>query len=88
MINHQNGDLVSVSEQIEKVRPMYDPMDLLAELGPTTDLAVLVRRVVQDDRPLVVVSSASVAAWEQRDPASWVSVSKWLAARRVTVIQS
>ena len=65
-----------------------DPADLIAELGTTTDLAALIRRVVQLELPLVVVSSVAVAAWEHRDPGSWAKVSRWLAARRVGVIQS
>ncbi|MGH7299094.1 MAG: hypothetical protein ACREJE_01610 [Candidatus Rokuibacteriota bacterium] len=85
MVNHQDGDLVA--ERIESALPLEDPSDLLAELGPQADLAPLVNRAVQNDLPWVVVSSAAVAAWEQRDPAAWARVSQWLAAKRVAVVQ-
>ena len=53
--------------------------DLLIDLGRTSDLARLVERVARDQLPWVVVSSAAVTAWMQRDPDGWAKVSAWLA---------
>jgi hypothetical protein len=85
MIIYQNGDLIA--ERIESPPPSDDLADLLAELSPETDLAAIVKRVSRRNLPWVVVSSAAVAAWRQRDPAAWTKVSEWLAAKRVAIIQ-
>ena len=61
--------------------------DLLAELGPETDLAFLVRRVCRDQLPWVVIPSSAVAAWMRRDPAGWEKVSTWLDAQGVTIVR-
>ena len=61
--------------------------DLLADLGSDTDLAVLVRRVCDDQLPWVVVSSAAVTAWMRRDPAGWEKVSTWLDAQGVALVR-
>ena len=61
--------------------------DLLDELGADTDLTRLVRRVCQEQIPWVVVSSAAVAGWMQRDPQGWQKVSAWLAAHGVALVR-
>jgi hypothetical protein len=61
--------------------------DLLDDLGADTDLARLVNRVCQCQLPWVVVSSAAVAGWTQRDPEGWQKVSDWLAARGVALVR-
>jgi hypothetical protein len=48
---------------------------LLAELDPTTDLARLVERIARNGLPWVVVPTAALTAWEQRNPAGWAKVS-------------
>jgi len=64
------------------------PLDtLLAELDPTTDLARLVERVARNGLPWVVVPTAALTAWEQRDPAGWAKVSAWLAVKGVTILR-
>jgi hypothetical protein len=35
----------------------------------------------------VVVATAALKAWEERDPAGWEKVSEWLAANGVTVVR-
>jgi hypothetical protein len=60
---------------------------LLAELNPNTDLAGLVERVARNNLPWVVVPAVALAAWEERDPAGWVKVSAWLAAKGVTIVR-
>jgi hypothetical protein len=59
------------------------PVDL--DLSP--DLVCLVDRVRQNKQPWVVVATAALKAWEQRDPEGWKKVSGWLAANGVTVVR-
>jgi hypothetical protein len=59
------------------------PVDL--DLSP--DLACLVDRVRQNGQPWVVVATAALEAWGQRDPAGWERVSEWLAENGVTVVR-
>jgi hypothetical protein len=61
--------------------------DLLDELGADTNLARLVRRVCQEQLPWVVVSSAAVSSWMQRDPQGWQKVSDWRAAQGVALVR-
>jgi 2-keto-4-pentenoate hydratase/2-oxohepta-3-ene-1,7-dioic acid hydratase in catechol pathway len=79
-----NEDLMA--ERIESPPPS-EALDLIAELGSKTDLAALVKRVSQNDLPRVVVSSAAVAAWTQRDPAAWTRVSQWLTAKGIAIVR-
>ena len=59
---------------------------LLAELRQSaTDLARLVERVILRKVPLVVVSAAAAAAWEQRAPEAWAKVRQWLVRQGVTL---
>jgi len=60
---------------------------LLAELDPTTDLARLVERIARNGLPWVVVPTAALTAWEQRDPASWAKVSAWLGAKGIAIVR-
>jgi len=64
------------------------PLDtLLAELDPTTDLARLVERIARHDLPWMVVPTAALTAWEQRDPAGWAKVSAWLGAKGIAIVR-
>lgn len=63
------------------------PTALLAELNPGTDLAWLVERVCRNNLPWVVVPASALRAWQQRDPAGWEKVSKWLAANGITIVR-
>ena len=58
---------------------------LLSELGRSTDLRSLVQRVCQNKPQTLVVSSAAVTAWKQRDPRGWAKVCAWLANKGVTI---
>jgi len=60
---------------------------LLVDPDLSPDLAWLVERVRQNKQPWVVVASAAIEGWEQRDPASWAKVATWLAANGVTVVR-
>jgi hypothetical protein len=60
---------------------------LLAELDPTTDLARLVERIARNGLPWVVVPTAALTAWEQRDPAGWAKVSEWLGAKGIAIVR-
>jgi hypothetical protein len=64
-----------------------DDSVLLADPDLSPDLAWLVERVRQNKQPWVVVATAALRAWEQRDPAGWEKVSEWLAANGVTVVR-
>ena len=72
------------------VRSMPDEITteaLLEELRRSgTDLARLVEGVVLRKRPVAVVSSQAVAAWEQRAPEAWAKVRKWLVAQGVMLL--
>jgi hypothetical protein len=61
--------------------------DLLDDLGADTDLARLVHRVCQYQLPWVVVSSAAVTGWMQRDPKGWQKVLDWLAAQGIALVR-
>ncbi|HKW92428.1 MAG TPA: hypothetical protein VJX92_11050 [Methylomirabilota bacterium] len=61
--------------------------DLLAELTPNTDMALLVRRVVDSRQPWVVVPGSAISAWERRDPHGWRKVRDWLDAEGVTLVR-
>ena len=60
----------------QPARSRGDAAALLAQLGPTTDLA-----------GLVVVPAAALRAWEERDPDGWAKVSAWLASNDVVVVR-
>jgi len=61
--------------------------DLLAELTPNTDMALLVRRVAESRLPWVVVPASVISAWERRDPHGWKKVRDWLDAEGVTLVR-
>jgi len=60
---------------------------LRADTDLSTELVWLVERVCQNELPWVVVSGGALTAWQQRDPAGWEKVSKWLAANGITVVR-
>jgi len=41
--------------------------------------------VLRRKMPLVVVSAAAVAAWEERAPEAWAKVRQWLARQGITL---
>ncbi len=62
--------------------------ELVADLHESkTDLARVVEAVVRDRIPYIVVPSAAVRAWEQREPQQWAKVARWLAAQNVAMVQ-
>jgi hypothetical protein len=61
---------------------------LLAELNPNTDLAGLVERVARNKIRWLVIPSAALTAWEERDGAGWAKVAAWLAAQGVTILRA
>ena len=71
----------------QSARPRGDAEALLAQLGPTTDLAALVERVVRNRLPWVVVPAAALRAWEERDSDGWAKVLAWLASNDVVVVR-
>ena len=55
--------------------PAITQDELLAELQDSkTDLARVVEAVVRDRVPYIVVPSAAVRAWEEREPQHWAKV--------------
>ena len=50
---------------------------LLADPALSADLALLVERVCQNSHPWVVVATAALTAWQQRDPVGWEKASEW-----------
>ena len=61
--------------------------ELLTDLGATqTDLARIIEAVGRDRLPFIVVAAQAVRAWERREPDTWAKVTRWLAARNVTVV--
>ncbi len=64
-----------------------DARMLLGDPDLSADLACLVDRVRQNKQPWVVVATAALKAWEERDPAGWEKVSEWLAANGVAVVR-
>ena len=67
---------------------MTTPDELLADLQDSnTDLARVVEAVLRDRVPYIVVPSAAVRAWEQREPQHWAKVAGWLAAQNVAMVQ-
>ncbi len=60
---------------------------LLADPDLSPDLARLVERVCQNKQPWVVVATAALWAWQERDPAGWEKVSAWLTANRVAIVR-
>jgi len=62
--------------------------ELLEDLrNSKTDLARVVEAVLRDRIPYIVVPSAAVRAWEEREPHHWAKVSDWLASRNVAMVQ-
>ena len=62
--------------------------ELLADLQDSnTDLARVIEAVVRDRVPYIVVPSAAVRAWEQREPQHWAKVAGWLAAQNVAMVR-
>lgn len=60
---------------------------LVAELGPNSDLVWLVERVSHANLPWVVIPAAAITAWEERDPTGWEKVSEWLAVQGITIVR-
>jgi hypothetical protein len=60
---------------------------LLADLDLSPDLKRLVERVCQNRQPWVVVVTAALTAWQERDPAGWEKVSEWLTANGVVIVR-
>lgn len=61
--------------------------ELLTDLRTSqTDLARFVEAVVRDSMPYVVIPSAAVRAWQQREPQAWAKVAGWLEAHQVAVV--
>jgi hypothetical protein len=50
-----------------------------------TDLARLIQRVVQQQRPGLWVDQAMVTAWQTRAPEAWSEAVAWLAHRGIPV---
>jgi hypothetical protein len=62
--------------------------ELLHDLRTSrTDLARLVKAVVRDRLPYVVVPIQAVKSWEQREPEHWAKVAGWLAAQKVSLVK-
>ena len=62
--------------------------ELLEDLrNSKTDLARVVEVVLRDRVPYIVVPSAAVKAWRQREPQHWARVSGWLASQNVAMVQ-
>ena len=62
--------------------------ELLHDLRTSqTDLARIVKAVVRDRLPYVVVPIQAVKSWEQREPEHWAKVAGWLAARNVSLVE-
>ncbi len=61
--------------------------ELLAELGPNSDLMWLIERVARTNLPWVVIPGGAITAWGERDPAGWEKVSDWLASRGVAIVR-
>ena len=62
--------------------------ELLEDLRDSkTDLARVVETVLRDRVPYIVVPSAAVKAWEEREPQHWAKVSDWLASRNVAMVR-
>jgi hypothetical protein len=61
--------------------------ELLAEVGPNSDLVWLIERVSRTTLPWVVIPGTAITAWGERDPAGWEKVSDWLAGRGVAIVR-
>jgi hypothetical protein len=62
--------------------------DLLTDLRTSkTDLTRLVKAVLRDRLPYVVVPIQAVASWERREPQHWAKVAEWLAAHNVGLVK-
>jgi hypothetical protein len=61
------------------------PQLLITLRASPTDLARLIQRVVQQQRPGLWVDHAMVIAWQTRAPEAWRAASEWLAHRGIPV---
>ena len=62
--------------------------ELLATLrGSKTDLGRFVETMLRDQLPNLVVPTAAVRAWQEREPQTWAMVCDWLAAQGKSVVQ-
>ena len=52
-----------------------------------TDLARIVRAVVRDRLPYVVVPIQAVKSWKRQEPEHWAKVVGWLAAQKVSLVE-
>jgi hypothetical protein len=68
--------------------PVITHDELLTDLQDSkTDLARVVEAVVRDRVPYIVVPSAAVRAWEEREPHHRAKVAAWLAEQNVAMVQ-
>jgi hypothetical protein len=62
--------------------------ELLHDLRTSrTDLARIVRAVVRNRLPYVVVPIQAVKSWKRREPEHWAKVAGWLAAQKVSLVE-
>ena len=62
--------------------------ELLYDLRTSeTDLARIVKAVVRDRLPYVVVPIQAVKFWERREPEHWAKVVGWLVAQNVSLVK-
>ena len=52
-----------------------------------SDLARIIRAVVRDRPPYLVVPIQAVKSWERREPEHWAKVTGWLAAQQVNLVK-
>jgi hypothetical protein len=52
-----------------------------------TDIARIVKAVVRDRLPYVVVPIQAVKSWERQEPEHWARVVAWLAAQKVSLVK-
>jgi hypothetical protein len=72
-----------------RVRPALDPATraLLEELeGSPTDLARLLRRVIDRRGAVLIVSTEGMAAWEARASEAWARARSWLESRGTRIL--
>ena len=62
--------------------------ELLRDLRTSkTDLARVIKAVVRDRLPYVVVPTQAVKSWERREPEHWARVAGWLADQKVSLVK-
>ena len=56
------------------------------EASPTDLARLIMRAIVNKNRPVLLIPRQAITAWETRAPEAWAKAREWLVAQGVTIV--